>query len=66
MTGRHPQTFGHEYNPVGHAADVGLALGEKTIADRLGAVGYDTALIGKCHLGFGKPFHPRTRGFGFF
>ena len=66
MTGRHPQSFGHEYHPIEHDAKVGLALGERTIANRLHDAGYDTALIGKWHLGFGQPFHPRTRGFAFF
>ena len=34
--------------------ELGLALTETTIADRLKAAGYDTGLVGKWHLGLGS------------
>ena len=62
MTGRYPQRFGHEFNPVGNP-EPGLPLGETTMADRLRAAGYRTALFGKWHLGSAAPLHPMERGF---
>ncbi len=64
MTGRYPQRFGHEFNlnPAGHQ-DYGLPLTETTMAARLKAAGYRTALFGKWHLGFADRFHPMERGF---
>lgn len=66
LTGRYQQRFGHEFNPgpVQTADDnFGLPLTESTMADRLKAHGYTTALVGKWHLGFQAPFHPQRRGF---
>ena len=66
LTGRYQQRFGHEFNPGPPAStniDVGLPLKEKTLADRLKAAGYATALVGKWHLGHDKKFHPLNRGF---
>jgi arylsulfatase A-like enzyme len=62
MTGRYPQRFGYEFNPDG-SPDHGLPLTEKTMADRLKASGYRTALFGKWHLGSGRRLHPMRRGF---
>src|SRR5438445_6797166 len=39
LTGRYQNRFGHEFNPAGNA-NFGLPLSEKTIADRLKALGY--------------------------
>jgi arylsulfatase A-like enzyme len=61
MTGRYQTRFGHEFNPG--AADAGLPLTEKTIADRLKAAGYVTGVIGKWHLGAQPPMQPQKRGF---
>lgn len=65
LTGRYPQRFGHEFNlDLGPAhRDFGLPLGETTMADRMKAAGYRTALFGKWHLGTGERFHPMSRGF---
>lgn len=64
LTGRYPQRFGHEFNPEPAPShnEIGLPLGETTMADRLRAAGYRTALVGKWHLGRDK-FHPLERGF---
>lgn len=61
LTGRYQTRFGHEFNPDG--AGNGLPLSEKTLADRLKAAGYATALVGKWHLGALPEFHPLQRGF---
>jgi arylsulfatase A-like enzyme len=65
LTGRYQTRFGHEFNPGGgaKAGDVGLPLSEMTLADRLKAAGYATALVGKWHLGNAEKFHPQKRGF---
>ncbi|HYN80660.1 MAG TPA: sulfatase [Gemmatimonadaceae bacterium] len=64
MTGRYPQRFGHEMNIVGPGSNEwGLPVEERTIADRLKAAGYRTAVIGKWHLGSAPRFHPLERGF---
>lgn len=65
LTGRYPQRFGHEFNIAGRMVhpDEGLPLTETTLADRLKAAGYRTALIGKWHLGFAPRFFPTRRGF---
>jgi arylsulfatase A-like enzyme len=64
LTGRYQTRFGHEFNP--HKGDLkvlGLPLSETTIAQRLGALGYVTGLVGKWHLGVAEHFHPLQRGF---
>jgi arylsulfatase A-like enzyme len=62
LTGRYQQRFGHEFN-AGLGSQLGLPLSETTIADRLKAAGYRTALFGKWHLGMLEKFHPMQRGF---
>ncbi|MEO0966394.1 MAG: sulfatase-like hydrolase/transferase [Planctomycetota bacterium] len=81
LTGRYPQRFGFENNlpgswnrwkdpawsaPGGHWATWGLDLDERTIADRLGELGYDTALVGKWHQGLSDRYTPNARGFDYF
>jgi arylsulfatase A-like enzyme len=65
MTGRYQTRFGHEFNGGGGAGGkgFGLPLTEKTMADRMKALGYATCAVGKWHLG-GPPDHlPMQRGF---
>ena len=62
MTGRYPQRFGYEFNPDG-SPGYGLPLTEATIAEKLKAAGYRTALFGKWHLGSADHLHPMRRGF---
>ena len=66
LTGRYPTRFGHEFNeggPTGMNKGFGLPVEEKTIADRLKALGYATACVGKWHLGGGEQFVATARGF---
>src|SRR5213082_2899461 len=44
LTGRYQTRFGHEFNP-GDGPELGLPLTETTIADRMKAAGYATALV---------------------
>jgi arylsulfatase A-like enzyme len=62
MTGRYPQRFGYEFNPDG-SPEYGLPITEKTMAERLRAAGYRTALFGKWHLGSSDRLRPLQRGF---
>ncbi len=61
LTGRYQTRFGHEFNSV--ARQSGLSLQESTLADRLKALGYATAAVGKWHLGDGPQYRPVRRGF---
>ncbi|HEY1172418.1 MAG TPA: sulfatase-like hydrolase/transferase [Verrucomicrobiae bacterium] len=61
LTGRYQTRFGHEFNPGGGTS--GMPVTESTIADRLKAAGYATALVGKWHLGSQEMMHPQKRGF---
>ncbi|MBL8811232.1 MAG: sulfatase-like hydrolase/transferase, partial [Planctomycetaceae bacterium] len=61
LTGRYQQRFGHEFNPSG--TQNGLPVSESTLADRLKAAGYRTALVGKWHLGNQPAMQPQQRGF---
>ncbi len=67
LTGRYQQRFGHEFNPGPQPGvskeQLGLPTTETTLADRLKAAGYSTALVGKWHLGSAPHFHPQKRGF---
>jgi arylsulfatase A-like enzyme len=66
LTGRYQTRFGHEFNEggaTGGRGGFGLPVEETTIADRLRALGYATAAIGKWHLGRGPEFIATSRGF---
>ncbi|MEO0795226.1 MAG: sulfatase [Verrucomicrobiota bacterium] len=63
LTGRYPvrwRSKGGVYWP--HSQD-GMPPSEVTIAELLKAVGYDTALVGKWHLGHAPKFLPTNQGF---
>jgi arylsulfatase A-like enzyme len=64
LTGRYQTRFGHEFNPGGPAT--GLPITETTLANRLKAAGYTTALVGKWHLGSPAAMQPQARGFDTF
>ncbi|HKA06905.1 MAG TPA: sulfatase-like hydrolase/transferase [Gemmataceae bacterium] len=66
MTGRYQTRFGHEWNegpaePGGR--QFGLPVEQKTMAERMKALGYATACVGKWHLGRGPDFIATARGF---
>jgi arylsulfatase B len=64
MTGRYPIRFGIQYTVVRPWANYGLPLEEHTIAESFRAVGYETAMAGKWHLGHvGRRYFPGARGF---
>lgn len=66
LTGRYQTRFGHEWNegpPTAAGREFGLPVEEKTIADRLRALGYATCAVGKWHLGRGPQFIATARGF---
>ena len=70
LTGRYQQRFGFETNPAGgeqlKAEVIGMQVREKALGDRMRACGYDTACIGKWHLGQDDRFYPTNRGFDYF
>ncbi|HEY0730445.1 MAG TPA: sulfatase-like hydrolase/transferase [Pyrinomonadaceae bacterium] len=65
ITGQYPARFkiGLEEPLVATNHDVGLEPGHPTIASLLKQSGYDTALIGKWHLGFRPEWGPNAHGF---
>lgn len=64
MTGRYPMRLGLQCGVVRPWAEHGLPLGERTLPSALKEVGYETAVVGKWHLGHNRPeFLPLQRGF---
>jgi arylsulfatase A-like enzyme len=72
ITGKYQQRFGFEENNVPgfmsifsaqKGEDMGIPLDERTLADYLKSLGYQTAFFGKWHLGGADRFHPSKRGF---
>jgi len=68
ITGRNQVEFGVDNNltqrlPQFNDDYHGLPVTEKTIADRLAALGYRNSIIGKWHLGEDEKFQPLQRGF---
>lgn len=71
LTGRHPMRFGFVNNPdrvvpTRPGNPLGLPPGELTLAELLADAGYETAAIGKWHLGKAVELHPLSQGFGEF
>jgi arylsulfatase A-like enzyme len=65
ITGRYPQRLpvGLEEPLNSRSPDVGIPAGQATIASLLKGGGYDTALVGKWHLGWNREFNPIRYGF---
>lgn len=60
MTGKHFDRVGVWHTVGGRSL---LKPDEKTMANKLQAAGYKTAIFGKWHLGDNYPFRPNDRGF---
>lgn len=63
LTGRHAFRHGVT-SPAGNLHV--LADSEETIAEALSAIGYETALFGKWHLGSGTGEYPTNQGFDYY
>ncbi len=64
LTGRYPFRLGLQVGVVRPWAQYGLPLEERTLPQALGEAGYDTAIVGKWHLGhFAPEYLPTRRGF---
>jgi arylsulfatase A-like enzyme len=66
MTGRYPLRYGLQSFVILPDQTYGLPTDEKLLPQVLKSAGYDTAIIGKWHLGHArKEFWPRQRGFDY-
>ena len=64
MTGRYPMRHGLQVGVVRPWAQYGLPLAERTLPQALHEAGYETAIVGKWHLGHFQPdYLPTRRGF---
>jgi arylsulfatase A-like enzyme len=64
MTGRYPMRHGLQVGVVRPWAQYGLPLEERTLPQALKQAGYETAIVGKWHLGHFRPeYLPTRRGF---
>jgi arylsulfatase A-like enzyme len=64
MTGRYPMRHGLQVGVVRPWAQYGLPLEERTLPQALKEGGYETAIVGKWHLGTYQPgYLPLKRGF---
>lgn len=64
MTGRYPMRHGLQVGVVRPWARYGLPLAERTLPRALREAGYETAIVGKWHLGHYQPdYQPTHRGF---
>ena len=66
MTGRYPMRYGLQTAVIPQGHVYGLAIDEWLLPQALKEVGYETAIIGKWHLGHAdQQFWPRQRGFDY-
>jgi arylsulfatase A-like enzyme len=67
LSGRYQNRLGFEDNPgpfrQTKETQLGFPVKQKTIADRMKALGYSTGMIGKQHDGIGPEYNPVNRGF---
>lgn len=67
MTARYPMRQGLQTLVIFPSHKYGLPLDEETLAQSLKSAGYQTAMVGKWHLGHAdKKFWPQNRGFDSF
>ena len=55
LTGRYPMRYGLQVGVVQPHAQYGLPLNERTLPQALKSAGYETAIVGKWHLGHFQP-----------
>ncbi len=66
LTGRYPFRYGLQTIVIPSKGTYGLALDETLLPQVLKDAGYDTAMVGKWHLGHAdQAFWPRQRGFDY-
>jgi arylsulfatase I/J len=66
MTGRYPLRYGLQMAVIPSAGRYGLATDEWLLPQALRQAGYQTAIVGKWHLGhFDKKYWPSQRGFDY-
>ncbi len=66
MTGRYPMRYGLQTAVIPQGHSYGLATDEWLLPQALKDAGYETAIIGKWHLGHAdQKFWPRQRGFDY-
>lgn len=66
MAGRVQTRFGYEFNPAGRDRVTGVSQRERLLPQLMRDKGYQTAIIGKWHLGQPTGYHPLDRGFDSF
>ena len=67
MTGRDPMTLGVAYGVILPWHTIGVHPDEHFMPQSFQAAGYQTAMIGKWHLGHAQmTYHPNQRGFDYF
>lgn len=67
MTGRYPMRQGLQTLVIFPSHKYGLPTDEETVAQSLKDAGYQTAMVGKWHLGHAdKKYWPQNRGFEYF
>lgn len=68
LTGRYQDRFGFTTNPSIDPKNpiAGLPVEEETMAQVLRKADYNSAIIGKWHMGTNPVFHPLERGFDYF
>jgi len=67
MTGRYAMRYGLETLVIFPSHTYGLPMDERTLPQALKDAGYDTAMVGKWHLGHAdKKYWPQNRGFDHF
>jgi arylsulfatase A-like enzyme len=66
LTGRYPNRYGLQTIVIPSVSTYGLATDEWLLPQALKEVGYQTAIIGKWHLGHGdRKYWPKQRGFDY-
>lgn len=67
MTGRYPMRHGLQTLVIFPGHSYGLPTDERTLPQALKEAGYDTAMVGKWHLGHAdRKYWPQNRGFDYF